>query len=64
MTSDVSLMKVGSLVTRGKNIPSRYWPMSSVGQLIVDTMGLSGISTVWEYGDVCDFRRHYNRDLV
>ena len=46
MTSDVSLMKVGSLVTRGKNIPSIYCLMSSVGQLNVYTMGLPGLSTL------------------
>ena len=46
MTSDVSLMKVGSLVTREKNIPSTYWLMSSVGQSTVDTMGLPGLSTL------------------
>ena len=46
MTSDVSLIKVGSMVTRGKNIPSEYWLMSSVGQLIVDTIGLPGLSTL------------------
>ena len=42
MTSNVSLMKVGSLVTRGKNTPSRYWPISSVGQLIVDRIVFQG----------------------
>ena len=39
-------MNVGSLVTMGRNIPSIYWLMSSAGQLIVDTMGHTGLSTL------------------
>ena len=39
-------MNVGSLMTMGRNIPSRYWLMISVGQLIVDTMVHTGLSTL------------------
>ena len=51
MTLDVSLMKDDILVTMEKNIPSRYWQMSSVGQLIVDTMGLPVLSTLCILGN-------------
>ena len=51
MASDVSLKKVGSLVTRGENILSRYWLTSSVGQLIVNTMGLPWLSTLCILGN-------------